>query len=190
MTSQQKAFLLDATAAARKAGHIFPEMAACEAALESTFGRSLLATQDNNLFGMKQHFHPIFGTHVLPTREFVNGEWVTINSSWVSYPDWAACFADRMATLNRLSSFLYHYAAALKATDPAEYVTQVSESWSTDPGWQCSCGAQFPTEAAAKEHAPLPVSPHTVITEAPGLGRALKVRAIYREMVGDWNAIA
>lgn len=133
MTQEQKSFLRAAANAAGKAGHIFPEMAACEAALESAYGKSVLATQDKNLFGMKQHKHPIYGTHVLPTKEFLQGEWITVNSSWISYPDWAACFTDRMATLNRLANAFPHYAAALAAKDGETYVREVSQTWSTDP---------------------------------------------------------
>lgn len=134
MTQQQKEFLSNITDEARKSGHVFPEMAACEAALESGWGKSLLAIQDRNLFGTKQHRHPIYGTHVLPTREFEGGEWITINSSWISYPDAADCFRDRMATLLRLASVFPHYAAALDAKDAETYIREVSATWSTDPG--------------------------------------------------------
>lgn len=133
MTPQQKSFLQRAFAEAVKAQHVFPEMAACEAALESRYGTSELAIKDSNLFGMKQHHHPIFGTHVLPTREFENGDWVTMNSSWISYPDWAACFADRMATLKRLASTYPDYAAGLQAACGTTYVRAISKTWSTDP---------------------------------------------------------
>ena len=125
--------MLAAAAAAAKAGHIFPQAAACEAALESTYGKSVLATEDRNLFGCKQHLHPIFGTHNLPTREFEKGEWITTTAAWVKYPDWAACFADRMSTLKRLSSRYGHYAAALAAKDPRTYIEEVSKTWATDP---------------------------------------------------------
>ncbi len=50
----QDEFLSKACAAARSAGHIFPEYAACEAALESGWGMSGLAQKANNLFGQKQ----------------------------------------------------------------------------------------------------------------------------------------
>lgn len=133
MTPQQHDFLQRAFVAAHNAGHIFPEMAACEAALESGYGRSQLATQDRNLFGMKQHLHPIYGTHSLPTREFLSGEWKTVNSNWITYPDWGACFADRMATLKRLASVYPHYANALASASATTYVNEVSQSWSTDP---------------------------------------------------------
>lgn len=189
MTSEQKKFLLDAAAAADRARHIFPEMAACEAALESAFGRSLLAIQDSNLFGLKSSRHSIYGTHVLPTREFENGEWIQTSALWVHYPGWATCFFDRMATLNRLSSFIPNYKAALDAKDAKSFVISVSESWSTDPGWQCSCGLQFPSAPLAAQHA-IPGPEHAKITVVPGLGRALKVIAIFNSMDGQWSPVS
>jgi flagellum-specific peptidoglycan hydrolase FlgJ len=133
MNSQQRTFLDLATAAAAKANHPFPQMAACEAALESTWGHSQLAREDNNLFGMKQHAHPVFGTMTLPTEECLDGKWVACSANWVKYPDWRACFADRLATLERLSNAYPHYAAALRATDARSFVEEVSKSWATDP---------------------------------------------------------
>jgi flagellum-specific peptidoglycan hydrolase FlgJ len=108
-------------------------MAACEAALESNWGNSVLARDGQNLFGMKQHKHPVYGTMTLPTREFLNGDWLTVNSGWVNYPDWRACFADRLITLERLSNAYPHYAGALRAPDAPTYISEVSKTWSTDP---------------------------------------------------------
>jgi flagellum-specific peptidoglycan hydrolase FlgJ len=133
MTPQQKIFLHEAFHAAKLSGHIFPEMAACEAALESRYGTSALAVECKNLFGLKQHMHPLFGTHVLPTKEVIDGKWVALNSSWIVYPDWAACFSDRMATLKRLASVYLHYKNALAAASATTYVMEVSRTWSTDP---------------------------------------------------------
>jgi flagellum-specific peptidoglycan hydrolase FlgJ len=135
MNDTQRAFLDRAAAEADKAQHPFPKAAACEAALESSWGNSALAREDNNLFGMKQHRHPVYETMNLPTREFVAGDhkWIQVTAAWIKYPDWASCFADRLATLNRLSSTYAHYAAALAATDAQGFVTEVSRNWSTDP---------------------------------------------------------
>ena len=133
MTPQDHEFLNRAFAAAQQAGHVFPEMAACEAALESGYGRSQLASQDNNLFGMKAHQHQLFGTISLPTREFISGEWVTCEANWCRYNDWQECFEDRMATLKRLAGIYPHYQAALEAKTGEDYVRQVSMTWSTDP---------------------------------------------------------
>jgi flagellum-specific peptidoglycan hydrolase FlgJ len=177
VNSSQRNFLDRASGEALKANCLFPQMAACEAALESNYGNSELATRDNNLFGLKLHSHPDhpeWGLHSLPTREFENGEWITINSNWMSYPDWNACFQDRMGTLYRLSNLFPHYAAAVKATDPETYVRQVSQSWSTDPAWRSADEKEFLVKQEALAH-----DPHAV--EIPGLGRALKVISIYEQ---------
>jgi flagellar protein FlgJ len=108
-------------------------MAAAEAALESGFGTSGLAVHDNNLFGMKQHVHPIFGTENIPTKEFLHGDWEVVEASWIIYPDLKSCFDDRMNTLDRLKNFYPNYAHALMATDQFTYVLDVSATWSTDP---------------------------------------------------------
>jgi flagellum-specific peptidoglycan hydrolase FlgJ len=149
MNPNNRAFINKAVIAAGEADHPFKVMAACEAALESGYGTSLLARADNNLFGMKQHYHPIYGTHALPTREFIgiakeqsmgvkDGKldgWISIIASWVSYPGWKECFEDRVNTLIRLKDFtgFEHYKLALQAQDPITYIKEVSSKWSTDP---------------------------------------------------------
>jgi flagellum-specific peptidoglycan hydrolase FlgJ len=152
MTDEQQAFIRRALAEAIRANHPFALMAACEAALECTYGRSLLALQHNNLFGMKQHKHPTYGTATLPTREFLKGRgWVVLMAPFVKYPDWRACFADRLVTLERLAHernntgelAFPHYAAALAAQDAVTYVSEVSQSWSTDPDRALKCIAIY-----------------------------------------------
>jgi lysozyme len=140
VNDSQLQFLRSATVEAIKANHPFAMMAAAEAALESNWGNSSLAREDFNLFGTKQHAHPIFGTVNLPTREWddqdhnpIDGKWMVVTASWVKYPDWRASFCDRLATLERLSNAYPHYKAALDAKDPLTFVTEVSKSWSTDP---------------------------------------------------------
>ena len=133
MNDTQRTFLDRATREAIRANHPFPRMAAAEAALESNYGNSQLARDGNNLFGMKQHAHAVYGTMALPTREFLNGEWKTVSANWVQYPDWAACFADRLATLQRLSNAFPHYKAAIEAASAESYIAEVSKTWSTDP---------------------------------------------------------
>ncbi|MGB7199797.1 MAG: glucosaminidase domain-containing protein, partial [Acidobacteriaceae bacterium] len=76
--SIQTIFLSRAYRAAQAAHHIFPAFAACEAALESGWGRSQLAMEANNLFGQKQSHPPLAGTETIamPTREFLHGHWL------------------------------------------------------------------------------------------------------------------
>jgi flagellum-specific peptidoglycan hydrolase FlgJ len=85
------------------------------------------------LFGVKQHKAPVFDTLSLPTKEFINGQWIETTANWVIYPSLSDCFADRMATLQRLAPSYPHYAAALAAPDAQTFVTEVSKTWSTDP---------------------------------------------------------
>ncbi len=135
MATFQDDFLRKAASAARAAGHPFPEYAACEAALESAWGQSGLATRANNLFGQKQSRPPLDGTGTLslPTREFLGGVWVTVNANWVLFTDWSTCFNARMRLLQGASRKYPHYAAALAATTGEEFVREVSQTWSTDP---------------------------------------------------------
>lgn len=131
--SVKKAFVNVASDGAREAGHPWPEFAACEAALESDYGQSSLARNDNNLFGCKQHSHPIYGAVYLPTREFLSGSWTTVEGEFVRYPSYAASFKDRIDTLKRLAPLYPHYRAALNAKNGEEFVKEVSKTWSTDP---------------------------------------------------------
>jgi flagellum-specific peptidoglycan hydrolase FlgJ len=118
---------------------LFPQAQACEAMVESTWGSSQLFLEDNNCLGIKQHTHPIYGTVNLPTREFLHGGWVMQDDDFVKYPTMAACFADRMNTLQQLAPVYPHYAAALKAATPEEFLTQVSLTWSTGPTRGATC---------------------------------------------------
>ena len=139
MTPAQQEFLLSAAKEAKAGGHIFPAMAACEAAVESAWGTSELAHKANNLFGAKQQMHPVYGSVEIPTREFLDHKWVTENAAWVEYPDVATCFKERMATLQRLATTYPHYGMALIAQTPEEYVKEVSLSWSTGPNRATVC---------------------------------------------------
>jgi flagellum-specific peptidoglycan hydrolase FlgJ len=151
ITPEQQAFLEKAYAAAVKAAHVFPAMAASEAALESTWGTSQLALLGNNLFGAKQQVHPEFATIHLPTREFLNHAWTTVDAAWCSYPDFETSFFARMDTLRRLAPTYPHYAFAVEAKDPWAYIHEVSQSWSTDPDRADKVGQIYRLHAASLE---------------------------------------
>ena len=139
-TILQDNFLRNASAAARAAGHIYPEYAACEAALESTWGQSRLAREANNFFGQKQSPEKQSvdaqsgdAAIALPTQEFLHGRWVTVIAHWARFTDAAACFHARMALLRRLQHSYPAYARALAATTGEAFIEEVSRAWSTDP---------------------------------------------------------
>ena len=130
MTSQARnTFLAKAYEAALQSGHIFPGAAAAECAVESAWGMSEAAVKANNLFGEKKPEAWAGAVLSLPTREFLHGEWVTVTAEWPVFSSWAGCFAERMATLHRVS----RYAPALAAKTPEEFIALVSAEWATDP---------------------------------------------------------
>jgi len=63
-----------------------------QAILESGDGNSTLAQQANNLFGMKGK--GTAGSIRLPTKEYRNGEWLTIHTDFRKYNNWAESVAD------------------------------------------------------------------------------------------------
>jgi flagellum-specific peptidoglycan hydrolase FlgJ len=129
----QVKFLQDCVKSAKEANHIFPEMAACEAALESAWNTSKLAIEAFNLFGKKKPVDYPGETVSIPTREYFHGVWKTVPAEWVKYSTLQDCFADRMTTLKRLAPLYLHYDKALNSKTPEEYITEVSLTWSTDP---------------------------------------------------------
>jgi flagellum-specific peptidoglycan hydrolase FlgJ len=134
MTTQaQKDFLAKALAHAELSGHLFPEYAACEAALESAWGNSSLCRNGNNLFGEKQHARPIYETLDLPTEEYTNGQWSSGMAHWIKFPSWKESFQSRMETLRRLAGHYTGYADSLRAQNGTDFVVSVSRDWSTDP---------------------------------------------------------
>lgn len=126
-------FITRALNAAGEAGISWPDYQVAEAALESNWGRSQLAIQANNLFGMKMNRAWAGETISIPTREYSRGQWMTVPAVWLRFPDWRSAFTNRMMTLRRLAPTYPHYANALAATDGETFVREVSQTWSTDP---------------------------------------------------------
>jgi flagellum-specific peptidoglycan hydrolase FlgJ len=125
--------------AAKESGHIFPEAAATEAVVETGWGTSKLYLQALNVFGLKQGQTPRFSTVSFPTKEYLNRVWITVQADFIKYPELTDAFHDRMQTLRRLAPQYPHYASALAATTPEQYLTEVSKTWSTDPLRAQSC---------------------------------------------------
>lgn len=63
-----------------------------QAILESADGNSTLAQQANNLFGMKGKGPA--GSIRLPTKEYKDGEWITVQADFRKYNNWAESVAD------------------------------------------------------------------------------------------------
>lgn len=107
-----------------------------EAALESGWGTSQLATQGFNLFGVKADPSWHGDTLTMRTREFLKGQWVMVPALWRKYPDWLSCMGDHaqfLITNERYKAafecktgeaFTKAVAAAGYATDP-DYANKI-----------------------------------------------------------------
>jgi flagellum-specific peptidoglycan hydrolase FlgJ len=120
---------------ARQSQHIWPEMAACEACLETGWLTSTLGDEYNNLFGQKVSVDaPNLYLQVrMPTKEDIGGQVVNVWANFVWYPTKAVAFTERMNLLVRLQDMYPEYKAALHAQNADDYVRAVSKRWSTDP---------------------------------------------------------
>ena len=70
-------------AAGRYFGARFPEVVAAQWALESSWGKHTSGT--HNYFGLKGN-----GSDV-DTKEFINGQWITIKAGFLDFPDLPTC---------------------------------------------------------------------------------------------------
>jgi hypothetical protein len=113
MTSPEEEFLIKAHTAALAAGHIFPDIAACEAALSSDYGRSDLSINANNLFNFR-----VMAKMANGIRIYSRPEKDRIATDWLWFETWTGCFAYRMDYIRK---FTMHY-EMLRAKTVAQYL--------------------------------------------------------------------
>jgi hypothetical protein len=95
---------------------------------ESGWGQSALAIRDHNLFGIKGTGPA--GTDMLPTQEYQNGQYVTINAPFRVYHNVAQSIADHGHLLATSSS--YQHAMADRHL-PDAFATDLTGVYATDP---------------------------------------------------------
>lgn len=73
---------------------VLPSLVAAQAILESNWGKSGLSKNHNNMFGVKANstWKGLFATY--PTKEFLNGKWVTVQAKFRKYESIAASITD------------------------------------------------------------------------------------------------
>lgn len=103
-----------------------------QGALESAWGKSDLAVRGFNLFGVKANPTWTGRTLILPTREYLNGKWVTVQAKWRRYANWQECIDDH-------ALFFHHnqrYKKALQTQDPQEFARRIATAgYATDPNY-------------------------------------------------------
>jgi flagellum-specific peptidoglycan hydrolase FlgJ len=100
---------------------------------ESGWGQSQLATQDNNLFGIKGTGPA--GSALRPTQEYHNGQMVTVNAPFRVYSDIAQSITDHSLLLATGSS--YRHAMADRRS-PDAFANHLTGIYATDPRYGAS----------------------------------------------------
>jgi flagellum-specific peptidoglycan hydrolase FlgJ len=135
-TAGQQAFIQEiapgAIAAQRQYG-VPAAVTIAQAIDESGWGQSQLAAQDHNLFGIKGSGPA--GSVLMPTQEYENGQWVTINAPFRVYNSAAESISDHTLLLATSSS--YKQAMADRA-DPDTFANDLTGVYATDPNYGSS----------------------------------------------------
>jgi flagellum-specific peptidoglycan hydrolase FlgJ len=118
-----------AVAAQRKYG-VPAAVTIAQAIEESGWGRSSLATRDHNLFGMKGSGPA--GSVVLPTQEFEQGQWITLNSAFRVYHDLAQSIDDHGEHL--ATDEAYQHAMSF-SHNPDAFAAALTGVYATDPAY-------------------------------------------------------
>ena len=74
--------------------NLLPSPTLAQAIIESRYGNSTLATQANALFGIKANSKWTGKTYSINTKEYVNGQYVTVVDAFRAYDSWDESIAD------------------------------------------------------------------------------------------------
>jgi len=110
---------------------VLPSLTIAQAILESAWGTSVLATQANNLFGIKWTEGCGYEYVTKQTKEYVNNQWITINAKFRKYSSVDESILDHAVLLQKS-----RYSKVLVAKDYKEAATEVWKAgYATDPNY-------------------------------------------------------
>ncbi len=114
---------------------VLPSIIIGQAILESNWGLSQLASEYNNLFGIKAYGHSEKVT--LDTQEYVDGQWIVIQGDFRVYHSWEASIEDHTKLfLNGVDWDPHKYAGVLTATNYQEAAHALQAAgYATDPSY-------------------------------------------------------
>jgi flagellum-specific peptidoglycan hydrolase FlgJ len=122
--------LVDAAIQSMRETGIPASFTLAEAALESGWGKSLLALEAKNLFGVKADKGWNGAVYLRNTREYLNNQWVMVPARWRKYATWLECMKDHALFL--LTNQRYHHCFEQKTG--IEFAKAVAEAgYATDP---------------------------------------------------------
>jgi flagellum-specific peptidoglycan hydrolase FlgJ len=132
-TSAQQAFIAEVAPGALAAQHQYGIPAAvtiAQAIDESGWGQSMLAAQDNNLFGIKGTGPA--GSVERPTQEYENGQAVTVNAPFRVYSNVAQSITDHSLLLATGSAY---QRAMADRRSPDAFANDLTGVYATDPNY-------------------------------------------------------
>ncbi|MDV0429326.1 glycoside hydrolase family 73 protein [Lactiplantibacillus sp. DA1] len=112
--------------------HVLASITLSQAILESDWGQSTNATENNNLFGVKSA-----SGRLMTTQEYYDGAYHTVKRRFAVYDSWHASLVDHAKKLAYGTTWdSQHYAAVIKATDyqTAAQALQTA-GYATDPSY-------------------------------------------------------
>lgn len=133
---QKEAFIKKVATVAKseqRRSHVLASITIAQAALESDWGKSELATKYNNLFGVKAE--PNQRGEYMTTKEYVNGQWITVSARFMVYDSWNESIqAHTQLLVNGTTWNHSHYAAVIQAKNYQEAAQALQEKgYATDP---------------------------------------------------------
>lgn len=131
MTRQEFFSKYASTAKAVTAGTpIFPGVVLAVAALESGNGNSKLTKEANNYFGIKAFSSWKGDKYSIPTKEYIDGEYVTVPADFRKYKNATESFQDYVNLITKTS----RYKKATEAKTATAQLEAIKEAgYSTDP---------------------------------------------------------
>lgn len=114
--------------------HVFASITLAQAALESNWGQSELSARYHNLFGIKSD-QP--NSPQLTTKEYVNGQWITVKARFASYASYdESIAAHTQLFVNGTGWDASHYQAVLAAANYQQAAQALqAKGYATDPGY-------------------------------------------------------
>lgn len=119
---------------------ILPSLVGAQAALESGWGVSFLATKGKNLFGIKASDDWKGRKGKYPTNEFINGKWVEVLADFREYDSWTDSIVDHASFFSSTPWRKDNYKAVVGEKNYKKAVAAILQpvakaSYATDPNY-------------------------------------------------------
>ncbi|MCI1700304.1 glycoside hydrolase family 73 protein [Liquorilactobacillus nagelii] len=126
--------ILPAAQQQQRENHILTSITLAQAALESDWGQSELASKYHNLFGIK---NTQSSAKLLTTGEYVNGQWITVTARFAVYQNWNESIAAHSKLFTNGTDWdRQHYQAVLAAKNYQQAAQALQQhGYATDPSY-------------------------------------------------------